>query len=172
MGFLFQNVEKYFTENDWKYHKEESKGLLLMGVAGHHGTWHSVAHVVEERGQFLFFSLFPTKVPSELRSQAAEFVTRVNYHLVVGGFDLDWSDEEIHYRTSIDLTDQNEVGSLVHHLVGCNLSTMDRFYRPLMSLLFGGKTATQAIEEENQDNLVEGVESWLSEMDDDDEENE
>ena len=170
MGYLFDNVEKYFTEKDWKYHKEESKGLLLMGISGHHGHWHSVAHVVEDQGQFLFFSLFPTKVPVSMRARAAEFITRVNYHLFVGGFDLDWSDGEIRYRTSLDLSDQNEIGSLVQQLVGCNLSTMDRFYRPLMSLLFGGKTATQALEEDTEDNLVDGIESWLSEMEDHEEE--
>ncbi len=172
MGYLLDRVEKYFTENEWKYHKEESKGILLMGFSGHQGTWQSVAHVKEESEQLLFLSLFPTKVPGEMRPQAAEYITRVNYNLVIGGFDLDWADGEIRYRTSIDLSDQIEIGSLVHQLVGYNLSTMDRYYRPLMSLLFGGKTVNQVLEEDNKVNLFEGLETWLSEMDNDDDDSE
>ena len=45
--------------------------------------------------------ILPLSADEEERSKVAEFILRANYGLKVGGFDFDFNDGEISYRTSI-----------------------------------------------------------------------
>lgn len=42
-------------------------------------------------------------VPEDRRLALAEFLTRANYGLFIGNFEMDWQDGEVRYKTSIDV---------------------------------------------------------------------
>ena len=85
------------------------------------------------------------RVPPEKRSGAAELITRINYGLTLGTFEMDFSDGEIRYRTSIDLTGGELVPEMVGSLIGATAGTVDRYHPAIMSFLWNDMTPEDAV---------------------------
>ncbi len=47
----------------------------------------------------------------------AEFITRANFGIVIGNFEIDFSDGEIRYKTSIDVEGDRPSFALIKRLV-------------------------------------------------------
>ena len=78
----------------------EEKSALRLGCTGENGEWTCYAQIREEPGRFIFYSVPAAKAPEARRAAVAEFITRVNYGMVLGNFEMDYSDGEIRYKTS------------------------------------------------------------------------
>jgi len=145
MGPILETAVRFFTEDDWKFTRIEGKPILSLPCSGHNGNWQCWAEAREEQQQFLFFSVCPVKVPEGKRGAVAEYLTRANYGLVIGNFELDFRDGEVRYKTSIDVEDAELTPALVKNLVYANLSTMDRYLPGIMGVIYGNLTPQQAI---------------------------
>lgn len=55
-----------------------------------------------EAEQLICYAVAPLRVPAERRPAAAEFLTRANYGLYHGSFELDYADGEVRARCSLD----------------------------------------------------------------------
>ena len=75
----------------------------------------------------------------------AEFITRANYGMIVGNFELDFSDGEVRYKTSVDVEGSEVTHALVKGLVYANVLTMDRYLKGIMAVAFGGVDAESAV---------------------------
>jgi len=75
----------------------------------------------------------------------AEFLTRANYGLVVGNFELDFTDGEIRYKTSIDVEGDCLSKALVRAIVYTNIIMMDKYMPGIMALLYANVSPVQAI---------------------------
>jgi hypothetical protein len=92
------------------------------------------------------------RTPDDKMNEVAEFITRANYGMIIGNFELDYSDGEIRYKTSVDVEDIEIGEPLIRHLVYANVLTMDKYFPGLMRVLYAGIDPVNAIEE------VEGAE--------------
>jgi hypothetical protein len=75
----------------------------------------------------------------------ADFLTRANYGLIVGNFEMDLNDGEVRYKTSIDVEGDELTPALLRNLAYTNVKTMDRYLPGLMSVMYGALTSEQAI---------------------------
>ena len=50
----------------------------------------------------VFYVASPVRVPPERRLAVAEYLTRANYGLVMGNFEMDMNDGEVRFRVSLD----------------------------------------------------------------------
>lgn len=75
----------------------------------------------------------------------AEYLTRANYGLVLGNFEMDFRDGEVRYKTSIDVEGAEIVPGLIRNLVYANVITMDRYLPGLLSVIYGNLTPHEAI---------------------------
>ena len=147
MGAVYDAMVRFFDEDDWKYQPVEGKTMLRMGFSGDNGKWTCVARAIEDAQQFIFYSIAPASVPEEKRVEMAEFITRANYGMRIGNFEMDFSDGELRYKSSIDVEDDCLSAPLIKHMVYPNVMMMDKYLPGIMGILYGNKTAQQAIEE-------------------------
>jgi hypothetical protein len=150
MGRVFDSMKSFFEGDDWRFEEHPDQPILRMGFSGDDGNWTCIAQAREEQEQFIFYSVAPLKVPEERRGEAAEFITRANYGMIIGNFEQDFSDGEIRYKTSIDVEDAELTPALAKHLVYANVLTMDRYLKGLLKVAFGDMSAVDAVA------LVEG----------------
>lgn len=153
MEKVFDAVVNFFKEDEWEFSQVEGQAVLQMGFTGDNGNWMCYAQTVEneEVAQFIFYSICPVKAPENKRVTVAEFVTRANYDLAIGNFELDFSDGEIRYKTSIDVKDDRLSSALCKQLVYMNLAMMDRYLPGMMAVIYGGVSPELAIAQiENQ----------------------
>lgn len=147
MSDLFAAMVTFFKEDDWRFEQIEGKTILRMGFAGRSGNWQCYAQAREESEQFIFYSVAPINVPEDKRPAIAEYLTRANYGMIIGNFEMDLSDGEVRYKTSIDVEDDELTSPLVHHLVYANVLMMDKYLPGLMAVIYGGKSPLDAVTE-------------------------
>ncbi len=152
MARILQMVEQFLQEDDWPVSQVEGRTVIKTGFEGKNGQFTCFAQERTEQEQFVFYSVFPVRTPENKLDEVAEFITRANYGMIIGNFELDYGDGEIRYKTSVDVEDIEISEPLVRHLVYANVLTMDKYFPGLMRVLYAGIDPVNAIEE------VEGTE--------------
>lgn len=145
MNELFPIIEKFFTDDEWYFIQLGNQPILQMTFQGKNGKWTCYAQIHEEQPIFFFFSICPVNVPEDKRQKMAEFLTRANYGLKVGNFEMDFSDGEIRYKTSLNVENDQLSGPIIRNLVYANLWTMDRYLAGILSVIYGNIDPTEAI---------------------------
>jgi hypothetical protein len=134
---ILEHAIAFFTADDWSFTKAQGLPVLQLAFQGNHGSWTCYAKAREAEQQLLFYSIFPVNVPEGQRSAVAELLTRANYGLMIGNFELDFSDGEIRYKTSIDVTGDRLTSALIKQLVYTNVLTLDQYLPAIQAVLAG-----------------------------------
>lgn len=145
MGMLLDKLTEFFTEEEWEFQALANRGILRMGFSGENGHWPCYAQARETQQQIVVYSICPLRVPEELRPAMAEFITRANYGLVVGNFEMDYEDGELRYKTSLDVEDTEATMELIRHIVYGNVTTLDRYLPGILAVLGGAKSPEAAV---------------------------
>jgi len=99
--------------------------VLTTDWAGANGIWACYLHARERDAQLLVYSVMTEDVPAERRSAVAEFLTRVNYVMTIGNFEMDYDDGEVRYKTSVDVEGDRLSMVMARQLFALNVATMD-----------------------------------------------
>ena len=174
MGKIYDAMANFFKKDDWPATQVEGQTAMSMNFQGQNGRWGCLGRVDEDKQLVLFYSYCPIKAPEDKRPILADFLTRANYGLYVGNFELDYNDGEIRYKTSIDVegnksieeeapagstptngaksaeavTEQSPVElsfALMKRLVYNNVGVMDKYMPGIMAVVYGGASPTEAI---------------------------
>jgi hypothetical protein len=145
MGEILDTAISFFEQDSWPFTPFEGQPVLQMGFRGDNGQWTCLAQAREEQAQFLFYSVCPVNAPEDRRPAVAEFLTRANYGLFIGNFELDMDDGEIRYKTSIDVEGDRLSSALVQQLAYANVFTMDRYLPGIMGVIYGPISPDEAI---------------------------
>ena len=142
---LFERIIKFFEDDEWNFDKIEDDHSLRMGFKGENGQWHCFARTNEERRVFSFYSVTDALVPEDKRPAMAEFITRANYGMIVGNFEMDFSDGEIRFKTVIAVEDGLLTHEMIKRNVYVNLMMMDQYFPGLMSVMYVGVEPAEAV---------------------------
>ncbi|MEW6263790.1 MAG: YbjN domain-containing protein [Thermodesulfobacteriota bacterium] len=147
MGSLMEAVEKFLVDDNWSFHRLENKPILRMGFKGRNGRWECMARIREEAGQIIYYSSLAAFVPEEKRLALAEFITRANYGMYIGNFEMDFVDGEVRFKTSLDVEGVEETltPTVIRHLIYANVSMMDKYFPGLMSVVYCDVVPAEAI---------------------------
>lgn len=152
MGRILDAVERFLCSDDWPVSQVEGRTVVKTGFEGKNGQFTCYAQERYEQDQLVFYSIFPVRTPENKTHEVAEFITRANYGMIIGNFELDYSDGEIRYKTSVDVEDSEITEPLIRHMIYANVLTMDKYFPGLMRVLYAGIDPVSAINE------VEGAE--------------
>ena len=75
----------------------------------------------------------------------AEFLTRVNYGILIGNFEMDYKNGEVRFRTSLDFEDQVLNYALISNHVYPNVWMMDRYLPGLFAVVDSEKDPEEII---------------------------
>jgi hypothetical protein len=143
----FDMLSNYLDDDEWYPRRIDGKHAYSMSYSGKHGDLRCYAIIRVDLEEFLFYAVAPVKVPEEVRTAISEFLTRANYGLRIGNFELDYSDGEVRYKSSLDFEGQNLTPELIRNAIYPAVHTMDRYLPGLLRVSFGGATPHEAIEE-------------------------
>ncbi len=143
----FELLSSYLDEDEWFPRRIDGKYAYSMSYSGKNGDLRCYAIVRVDLEEFLFYCVAPVKVPEEVRIALAEYITRANYGLRIGNFEMDYSDGEVRYKSSIDFEGQTLTPELIRNAIYPAVHTMDRYLSGLLRVSFGGATPLEAIEE-------------------------
>jgi len=148
---LFDTVLAFFAAENWEVSPVDAQPAASLEFQGEQGRWTCFAEIRQPYEQFLFYSIAPLQISPDRRMEMAEFLTRANYGLPLGSFEMDLDEGDIHFKTGIDVEGEQLTQGLVKHVVYTNVIMMDR-YLPGIERVATGTSPREAIAE------VEGAE--------------
>jgi hypothetical protein len=148
----FEVLRRFLEEDNWYPQQLEDSTICRVHFSGRNGELRCYAQVRDDLDQFVFYAVAPVKAPDHARNAVAEFITRANYGLRIGNFELDFSDGEVRYKSSLDYENAALTPALLRNAIYPAVQTMDRYLRGLLEVIYGGKAPAEAIKE------IEGAE--------------
>lgn len=146
MASLFELTSLFLVNDGWPVMRVEDSNTLHMTYKGENGIFTCIAHVLEESRTILYYSISPVEFGSEMFNEVLEFIARANYGMISGCFELDFSDGEIRYRSSLTLPDIDPTPNSIRQVVYDAVTTMDFYIPGLQALADNGVSPIEAID--------------------------
>jgi hypothetical protein len=140
-----QVVVDVLVDDDWPFQMQSDGRTVQMHVEGAAATWICFVRVHDD-DTIVVYSQLPARVPVAGRAAVAELITRINYGLPVGNFEMDFDDGEVRFRTSLDGEDIELRPTLVRHLLGANVSVTEQCLVAVEAVADGRSTPAAALD--------------------------
>jgi hypothetical protein len=144
-GRILIALINFFEGDEWPYEALTDETVLRLPFEGTSGNWLCFAQAREAQAQFVFYSVYPVQTPAPRRGEMAELLTRINYGLVVGNFEMDYTDGEIRFKTSLDVEGSELTTELIRTCVYANVIMMDQYMPGIVALLSENITPVEAL---------------------------
>ncbi len=141
----FATLGEFLEQDGWYPQRLESGHAYRMGFAGRNGKLTCYVQVHMRFEQLLFYAVAPFNVPDAQRARVAEFIARANYGLRIGNFELDFSDGEIRYKSSLDFEGVRLNDGLIRNCIYPAVQTLDRYLPGLMRVMYAEVTPETAV---------------------------
>jgi hypothetical protein len=132
---LLSVIAGFLEERGWPHERMPDRDVITFAFDGDAERWVVYAEAQEDEQRAIFYSVVPFNVPQERRMAVAEFVTRANYGLSIGNFELDLDDGEVRFKTSLDVKGAELTVPLVERAVVMNLHATNRYLPGLQALM-------------------------------------
>lgn len=143
-------VKNFLDEGGLRYEMQEAANSVLFSgsIAGSNGLYDSFKffmfvedHLVQN------FAMFPAVALSKM-PDVVEFITRVNYNLVIGGFEMDYENGKVRYHMSVPMSAlREERDDLLPRTLFLPVEMLDRYAKGLAEVILGLKAPLEAIAE-------------------------
>ena len=142
---IAEAVFEFMDSEEWKYDFDEEMGLIKLSLSTN-SKLQSYRIYLSLRSDGLSMLLtMPVKATKDVRSKMAEFITRANYGMYIGGFEMDCGDGEIRFRSSLISPDFVPTIKSLQMLFYTSVNTVDHYADALASVLFGFAEPEEAI---------------------------
>ncbi len=105
----------------------------------------ALAQLISVEGRFVFYIDFKEKAPEDTRPSVAEFITRANYGVIIGNFELDYEDGTVRFKTSVDFEGLQLAPALVRNVVRAGHQGVMVYGRELVNVMRRSKAPAQAV---------------------------
>ena len=142
---ILDRLKLFFEEVNWPFTQMKDPRLLQLVYMGEKASWTCFARAREEHSQFIFYSVCPLSAPQPLRHEVAEFITRINYGLMLGCFEMDFEGGDVRCKTGISVEGAELTKSLIKSVVFANVLIMERYLQGFTAVMSGYLTPTEAL---------------------------
>lgn len=120
-------IEHFLEENEWGYERLDDS-LLRLAVQGEQGDWVTLVQTDEEDQRCIIYSVYPDLVPESRRETVAAILTQENYEMPVGNFEMDLTDGEVRFRTSLEVVQGQMTSEWFERMFMVNISITDGYF--------------------------------------------
>lgn len=134
---MLKQICGYLNDDGFRYHLRASSGVIETGFRARSGTFPMVIFLREEPAVLGVLVRLADVVPEARRPEMAEAISRANYGLSLGCFELDMSDGEMDFRIAMPTGGATVSREQLRALLGAAMWTTSRYHRAFARLLYG-----------------------------------
>ncbi|MBS6546824.1 MAG: YbjN domain-containing protein [Butyricicoccus pullicaecorum] len=148
MAFDILSIAEVYKAENLNFSTEEERGLIRFSMNTEASPdVRFTARVVNPRTA-LFTTILPMNIPEKNRAAVSEYLTRVNYTLLLGNFQMDLSDGELSYKSVGVFEEESGLpDSVVTRLTYVGFNMFDKYIPGVFAIIYGGRTAEEAFQE-------------------------
>jgi hypothetical protein len=105
----------------------------------------ALAQLISVEGRFVFYIDFKEKASEATRPSVAEFITRANYGVIIGNFELDYQDGTVRFKTSVDFEGLPLAPALIRNVVRAGHQGVTVYGQELANVMRKSKAPAQAV---------------------------
>ncbi len=139
---------QYQDSLKWKYRPSAERPVIYCGFNGDDAHW-DFNVTIRQHSPGVFFagvnSSIPIKARPERRAAMAELLTRLNFSLNHGCWEMDYQEGDIWFRTSLALPAAEITPNAVEYLIRSNLSIVDENICRIAAVLYSNTTPADAM---------------------------
>ena len=149
MSRIFDGISAFLREefkaDDWKKDEDGDQTIAFLLEDDNGRQWDGAVLIDEDNHRLVFYSTMLESAKKKVRPQVMEFITRANYALPIGNWELDLDDGEICFKTAIDLEKVELTSQMCHNLIDTNLTITGVYFDALHAVLKGEASPVDAI---------------------------
>ncbi len=145
MPNMKQAVVDYLDSQEWKYTFDEEYQRYSLRMAAEFVDYFSLNIVVRDERSLRIYTSIPVRCDESKRGLVMEYLTRANYGLKVGNFEMDVTDGEVRYKVCTLYPEGGLTRSEVEYVVDLGMFMMERYGSDMMSVMYGGVSPADAI---------------------------
>jgi hypothetical protein len=150
MEAAYQSLIQHMDAHETKYEADVDVQLVGAVFGAPNGLFLVHARITEEDAMLQVFGHVPIKVPVGSRPSIAEAITRANYGLKLGRFEMDYSDGELRFYVAHLLNDGQLADEVIERLMRTTLGMLDHYSPAFMLVIYGNELPGNAIRREEQ----------------------
>ena len=127
------------------HYDSDAEGVLIVAqISGDDGSWSAYVQITDDEDvrRVVIHGRLPARIPESNRMKVAETLTRVNYDLIVGNFELNMEDGEVLFKTTLDLADGQLTEAMYKRVYHLNGQCVNEYFGEILRVGFGN-AATQ-----------------------------
>lgn len=136
---IADSINAFLKEDEWRFNFDSEHGRFIFNL-GLSCKLKSVRYIVDVREKdyliYVFSPLGPDKGDAATMKRTAEFLTRANYGLVFGNFEMDMHDGEIRYKTFVPCGGEAPCADVIRRSIYVPASMLDRYGDGLLKVLY------------------------------------
>lgn len=158
---MLATVKNHLEKVNWKYDLEHADGEHVIikkegSCVGENGSY-GVSLVVQEPSNiFCVFVKSHITFPRATLEDLSVFLTRANFGILAGNFELDMSDGEVRYTNVVNVSGSFLSEEMIHAMIGVSLVAMDKYFAAAVKVAYGALSPEAAIHEieSNEDDFI------------------
>jgi hypothetical protein len=144
---IAEAISNYLNNNDLKHNFNKSLGVFTFsaGVTGKIKTLYYEL-IVNKTGftSCAHYPLGPDSDDEEARNLMAQFLTRANYGMRIGNFQMEMDEGDISYKVYCSCLGMTVSDEMIAESIHCSAAMFAKYEPGILGILFGGMTAKQA----------------------------
>lgn len=145
MSVAYESLINHLDDNGFRYLPIPSEKMVAMHIGTDEGVYQLVARVAGDEDLFQIIGQIPVRVPPGCRSDVAEAITRANYGLAVGRFEMDYGQGTIQFQAATLVEDEPLPGDLICRLICTAVAMLDRYVPAIMGVIYANELPKDAI---------------------------
>lgn len=143
MTSLIDRVGQHLTAGGLAFSRHPNLPLLLLRFSTEQGEWATFVDVREQPPRLAIYSAYPENALPAARAEVAVLLTRLNYGMYVGNFEIDLDDGAIRFKTSMELGDVELTAALFDKMLTLNLGEVSRHAKIIAEVAAGRLSASE-----------------------------
>jgi hypothetical protein len=124
-GSTYAVVLSFFRGQRWLFREEPEQARIVFEYASEAGVWSTFVVALDEAEQVVVYGVVPFAIDAARRGAVMELLTRANFGLTLGNFEIDLDDGETRFKTSLDVEGTSLLEPQLLSLVRANLAVME-----------------------------------------------
>lgn len=145
-----EKIRSYLNKNGVKHEERLAKDCIRFrsGFVGLRGAFSQLRLMILVDSQFIQTFVYIPLMAMQKRSEIAEFITRINYNMKCGRFEMDYNDGEVrfHLGQNVAVFCAANVDNVIEEQIFFPLMMVDKFSNAFKRL-FAGEKAKDLYEE-------------------------
>lgn len=145
MSVAFERLVQHLEQYELRFETDTENETIVASFSGQVASYRVIGRIEADQDLFQVFGLIPIRVPKGCRPAVAETITRANFGLKVGNFEMDFDDGELRYQIAHLLAGDSLDGETVRRLIGTTMAMMDRYLPAILAVIYGNELPADAV---------------------------